>query len=117
SPRVHGENVFCDAEMLEDFGDVLFKERLSIDSVTVRGCPAPPRDLYADAGSPVYAGCHPLPSAESTYLSSVPPRASGLSTAAAPPVSFFQWQIQHEEEKLAALSHVELTARDGDGDT
>ncbi|RXN16581.1 NF-kappa-B inhibitor zeta-like protein [Labeo rohita] len=113
----HGENVFCDIEMLEDIGDVLFKERLSIDSVTVRGCPAPPRDLYADARSPVYAGCHPLPSAENTYLSSAPPHASGLGTTAAPPVSFFQWQIQHEEEKLAALSHVELTTRDGDGDT
>ncbi|XP_073698872.1 NF-kappa-B inhibitor zeta isoform X2 [Garra rufa] len=113
SPCGHIENMFCGTEMLEDIGDVLSKERLSIESVTVRGY----RDLCADAESPVYTGCHPLPSVENTHPSSVPPLASGLGLTAAPPVSFFQWQIQHEEEKLAALSHVELTTRDGDGDT
>ncbi|KAK2908416.1 hypothetical protein Q8A67_004253 [Cirrhinus molitorella] len=108
------ENMFCDTEMLEDIGDVLSKERLSIESVTVRGCPVPLPDLYADGQSPVYGGCRLLPCAESTYPSSVPQR---LTMSAAPPVSFFQWQIQHEDEKLAALSHVELTTRDEDGDT
>ncbi|KAF4119207.1 NF-kappa-B inhibitor zeta [Onychostoma macrolepis] len=103
-PSPCGENLFCDAEMLEDIRDVL-----SIESVTVRGCPA--QDLYAETRSSAYSGWHPLPSVENTYS---PP---SLSLTAAPPVSFFQWQIQHEEEKLAALSHVELTARDGDGDT
>ncbi|XP_042572947.1 NF-kappa-B inhibitor zeta [Cyprinus carpio] len=88
-----GENMFCDAEMLEDIGDVL-----SIESVTVRGFP---QDLCADAQS---------------HLNTFP-SSSGLSLTAAPPVSFFQWQIQQEEERLAALSHMELTARDADGDT
>ncbi|XP_043091085.1 NF-kappa-B inhibitor zeta [Puntigrus tetrazona] len=92
------ENVFSDAEMLEDIRDVL-----SFESVTVRGFP---QDLCADAQSPFHSGLL------NTY-----PSSSSLGLTAAPPVSFFQWQIQQEEEKLSALSPVDLTARDGDGDT
>lgn len=58
-----------------------------------------------------------LPSMENMYTYSIPPRMPSLNMTAAPPVSFFEWQIKHEEEKLAALSYVELTTRDGDGDT
>ncbi|XP_016422883.1 NF-kappa-B inhibitor zeta-like isoform X2 [Sinocyclocheilus rhinocerous] len=121
SPCDQGENMFCDTEMLEDIGDVLSKERLSIESVTVRGCPVPvcsrPQDLYTDAESPIYTVCHLLPSMENMYTYSIPPRAPSFNMTAAPPVSFFEWQIKYEEEKLAALSYVELTTRDGDGDT
>ncbi|XP_016422099.1 NF-kappa-B inhibitor zeta isoform X2 [Sinocyclocheilus rhinocerous] len=93
-----GEDMFCDAEMLEDIGDVLSNQRLSIESVTVRGSP---QDLCADAQSHL----------------NTQPSSCGLSLPAAPPVSFFQWQIQQEEERLAAVSHEQLTARDADGDT
>ncbi|XP_059409398.1 NF-kappa-B inhibitor zeta [Carassius carassius] len=88
-----GESMICDSEMLEDFG-----ERLSIESVTVRGFP---QDL-----------CTGAQSHQNTF-----PSSSGLGLTAAPPVSFFQWQIQQEEERLASVSPGELTARDADGDT
>ncbi|XP_067258530.1 NF-kappa-B inhibitor zeta isoform X2 [Chanodichthys erythropterus] len=115
SPCAQDENMFYDREMLEDIGEVL-----SIESVTVRGCPAPvcrPAQgqesllaLYTEAESRMYTDCG------LTYTPTIPALGS-LHVTADAPVSFFQWQIQQEEEKLAALSPVELTTRDGDGDT
>ncbi|XP_026060613.1 NF-kappa-B inhibitor zeta-like [Carassius auratus] len=95
NPFSYGESMICDSEMMEDFG-----ERLSIESVMVRGFP---QDLCIDAQS------H-----QNTFPSS---SGLGLGLTAAPPVSFFQWQIQQEEQRLASVSHAELTARDADGDT
>lgn len=116
--------------MLEDIGEVL-----SIESVSVSGCPArvcreslseaesvcgPARGqesllgLFAEAESvcresllPLYTSC--------SYTHSIPAHTHHVTPVA--PVSFFQWQIQQEEQKLAALSPVELSTRDGDGDT
>lgn len=105
--------MFYEREMLEDIGEVL-----SIESVTVRGCPALGQEsllaLYTEADSRMYTDCSLLLPTQGTYTTSIP--ALGHVTADAP-VSFFQWQIQQEEEKLAALSPVDLTTRDGDGDT
>ncbi|XDV14358.1 hypothetical protein PO909_014629 [Leuciscus waleckii] len=81
--------------MLEDIGEVL-----SIESVSVSGCPA---RVCRES----------LSEAESTH--SIPAHTHHVTPVV--PVSFFQWQIQQEEQKLAALSPVELSARDGDGDT
>lgn len=113
--------MFYEWEMLEDISDVLSEERVSIESVIVEGCPVALQSLYTDVGTPTYTACHLLPPTENAYPSSIQSQSSqmaaGLSMTSAPPVSFFQWQIQQEEEKLAALSHVELTSRDDDGDT
>ncbi|TRY92725.1 hypothetical protein DNTS_024813 [Danionella cerebrum] len=38
-------------------------------------------------------------------------------TSSTAPVSFFYWQIQQEQQKLAALSPLELIQKDEDGDT
>ncbi|CAM4507328.1 unnamed protein product [Leuciscus chuanchicus] len=141
SACVRGENSLYDTEMLEDIGEVL-----SIESVSVSGCPArvcreslseaesvcreslseaesvcgPARGqesllgLFAESESvcresllPLYTSC--------SYTHSIPARTHHVTPVV--PVSFFQWQIQQEEQKLAALSPVELSARDGDGDT
>ncbi|XP_051756370.1 NF-kappa-B inhibitor zeta isoform X2 [Ctenopharyngodon idella] len=121
SPCAQDENMFYEREMLEDIREVL-----SIESVTVRGCPAPvcrPAQgqepllaLYTEAESCMYTDCHLLSPAQGTYTPSIPALGS-LHVTADAPVSFFQWQIQQEEEKLASLSPVGLTTRDGDGDT
>lgn len=107
--------------MLDDIIDDWSKERLSIESVVVKGCPAAPPSLYADVETPTYTACHLLPPTENVYPPSIqiqsPQMAPGISMTSAPPVSFFEWQIQQEDEKLAGLSHVELTSRDEDGDT
>ncbi|ROL50348.1 NF-kappa-B inhibitor zeta [Anabarilius grahami] len=121
SPCAQDENMFYEREMLDDIGEVL-----SIESVTVRGCPAPvcrPAQgqesllaLYTEAESCMYTDCCLMLPAQGTYTPSIPALGS-LHVTADTPVSFFQWQIQQEEEKLSALSPVELTTRDGDGDT
>ncbi|XP_051983322.1 NF-kappa-B inhibitor zeta isoform X2 [Xyrauchen texanus] len=120
------ESLFSESEMLDDIGDVLSKDRLSIDSVIVRGfnsvpmCTSPEEHIplqshYTDVGKQMYSGVHQLQSVQDTFsFSALMPT---LSATTAPPVSFFEWQIQQEEEKLAGLSHTELIARDGDGDT
>ncbi|XP_056120791.1 NF-kappa-B inhibitor zeta isoform X1 [Rhinichthys klamathensis goyatoka] len=141
SACVRGENPLFDAEMLQDIGEVL-----SIESVSVSGCPvrvcreslsgaesvcreslsgaesvcAPARGpesllgLFTEAESvcresllPLYTSC--------SYTHSIPAHTHHVTPAV--PVSFFQWQIEQEEQKLAALSPVELSTRDGDGDT
>lgn len=102
--------------MLEDMEDLL--------SVAVQGCTMPvcPSSLYNDVEKPFYPGCNPLQSKESLYPPSIRTLNSQMAprfsvTTAAPPVSFFEWQIKQEEEKLMGLSHVRLTSRDEDGDT
>lgn len=121
SPCSQSQDMFYEWEMLEDISDVLSKERLSIESVVVKGCPVALQSLYTGVEKPTYTACHLLPSTETVYPPSIQTQssqmASGLNVTAAPPVSFFQWQIQQEEEKLAALSHVEVTSKDDDGDT
>ncbi|KAG1939311.1 NF-kappa-B inhibitor zeta [Pimephales promelas] len=126
SACVRGENSLFDAEMLQDIGEVL-----SIESVSVSGCPArvcreaesvcdPARGpesllgLFTEAESvcrepllPLYTSC--------SYTHSIPAHTHHVTPVV--PVSFFQWQIEQEEQKLAALSAAELSARDGDGDT
>nr|XP_055062337.1 NF-kappa-B inhibitor zeta [Misgurnus anguillicaudatus] len=125
SPHFQSENFFSESEMFEDIGDLLSKECLSFESVTVQGCTMPVCHSlhYPDVENPLFTGCNPLQSKESTYP---PPSIQTLSsqmaprfnmTVAAPPVSFFEWQIKQEEEKLMGLSHVQLTSRDEDGDT
>lgn len=118
--------MFYGSEMLEDIGEVL-----SIESVTVRGCPAPvcrPAQHqeallapYTEAENRTFTDCCLLLPAQGTYTPSLQElgsqHAHRLHVTADAPVSFFQWQIQQEEEKLAALSPAELIARDADGDT
>lgn len=124
SPHFQRENFFCESEMFEDIGDLLPKECLSIESVTVQGCTMPVCHslLYPDVENPFYTACNPLQPKESTY----PPSVQTLGPQMAPrfnmtvpvrPVSFFEWQIKQEEEKLMGLSNVQLTSRDEDGDT
>ncbi|KAA0722662.1 NF-kappa-B inhibitor zeta I-kappa-B-zeta [Triplophysa tibetana] len=121
SPCSQSGDIFYEWEMLDDINNDWSKERLSIESVVVKGCPAVHQSLYADVETPTYTACHLLPPTENVYPPSIqiqsPPMAPGPSMTSAPPVSFFEWQIQQEDEKLAALTHVELTSRDEDGDT
>ncbi|KAK7166879.1 hypothetical protein R3I93_006607 [Phoxinus phoxinus] len=110
SACVGGGNLLYDTEMLEDIGEVL-----SIESVSVSGCPARVcHESLSEAESvcresllPLYTSC--------SYTHSIPAHTHHVTPVV--PVSFFQWQIQQEERKLAALSPVELSTRDGDGDT
>lgn len=105
SACVRGENSLYDTEMLEDIGEVL----------SVSGCPARVcRESLSEAESvcresllPLYTSC--------SYTHSIPAHTHHVTPVV--PVSFFQWQIQQEEQKLVALSPVELSTRDGDGDT
>ncbi|XP_073805368.1 NF-kappa-B inhibitor zeta isoform X2 [Danio rerio] len=87
------ECVSSDCDLLEDLG-VFLAPPLSVGSVMESVC--------ADA-PPLYMQ-NTLPAVQNTL-------------PAAPPVSFFQWQIQQEDEKLSALSPAELMSRDEDGDT
>ncbi|XP_067298464.1 NF-kappa-B inhibitor zeta [Pseudorasbora parva] len=98
SPCGRAESVF--QEMLEDIGEVL-----SIESVTVNGCYPDLCDRNPDPG----------PAQGHSGQGSLTPMFSSFSSST--PMSFFQWQIQQEEQKLMNLSTAELTTRDGDGDT
>ncbi|XP_077096557.1 NF-kappa-B inhibitor zeta isoform X2 [Siphateles boraxobius] len=115
SACVRGENSLYDTEMLEEAESVC-RESLS-KAVSVCGS-ARGREsllpLFTEAESvcresplPLYTSC--------SYTHSIPVHTHHVTPVV--PVSFFQWQIQQEEQKLAALSPVELSTRDGDGDT
>uniref|UniRef100_A0A3B1JN75 NFKB inhibitor zeta n=1 Tax=Astyanax mexicanus TaxID=7994 RepID=A0A3B1JN75_ASTMX len=108
------------------FGDLFGSGGLSIDSVKVQSSPLPePQEplptYYTTTPSPQYSSCQLSQVQESPYMSPFqsPSPQQGftpcVSTAA--PVSFFQWQIQQEEEKLANLTPQDLMSKDADGDT
>ncbi|GAA6090100.1 NF-kappa-B inhibitor zeta [Tachysurus ichikawai] len=128
SPYLPSENLLNQQSVCEGFGDFFCNTGLSIDSVKVQDNPisvchqhqekqeALPT-LYANTSSPLYNSCQTPQVTESPYTSpfqSLSPQPSGNT---APAISFFQWQIQQEEEKVANLSPLDLIAKDGDGDT
>ncbi|XP_036413260.1 NF-kappa-B inhibitor zeta isoform X2 [Colossoma macropomum] len=128
--QLASENVLKDQNICNGLGDLFINGGLSIESVKVQGSTPPPPELqepmptpYTPEPSPFYSSCQLSQVTESPYMSpfQIPsPQhgfGSGGSTPPAPPVSFFQWQIQQEEEKLAGLTPLDLTSRDGDGDT
>ncbi|KAL7852696.1 hypothetical protein SRHO_G00184810 [Serrasalmus rhombeus] len=128
--QLASENVLKDQNICNGLGDLFINRGLSIESVKVQGSTPPPPEpqeyiptLYTPEPSPFYSSCQLSQVTESSYMSPFqnqsPQRGFGPggSTPPAPPVSFFQWQIQQEEEKLAGLTPVDLTSRDGDGDT
>lgn len=132
SPYLPTENMLSEQIISEDFSDFFSNTELSIESVKVQDSPIPhchpPQetqqalpDLYANTSSPVYNSCQAPQVTESLYASPFqslsPQQGFGPSGISAAPISFFQWQIQQEEQKLANLSPLDLISKDGDGDT
>uniref|UniRef100_A0A4W4FKQ0 OCA domain-containing protein n=1 Tax=Electrophorus electricus TaxID=8005 RepID=A0A4W4FKQ0_ELEEL len=116
----------------DGLGDMFTSGELSIESVKVQGSQMPvfpqPQEaqdqlptLYTTTPCPLYPGSQLPTVTESPYTSSLQglsfQQGFGPCRPVAPPVSFFQWQIQQEEEKLANLTPADLTSRDDDGDT
>ncbi|XP_017313475.2 NF-kappa-B inhibitor zeta [Ictalurus punctatus] len=132
SPYLTNENILTAQNICEGLGDIFSNTELSIESVKVQGSPIsichPPQEtqealptLYSTTSSPLYNSCQPPQVTESPYTSPFqslsPQHGFGPSGTTAPQISFFQWQIQQEEEKLAGLSPLDLISKDGDGDT
>ncbi|KAM9454344.1 NF-kappa-B inhibitor zeta isoform 1-T1 [Clarias gariepinus] len=135
SPYLPTENILKEQNIYEELDDILRNTGVSIDSVKVQGSPIsichPPQGTTQEAlpsfystttaSSPLYNSCQPCQVTESPYSSPFqslsPQHGFGPSVNTAPPVSFFQWQIEQEEKKLAGLSPLDLVSRDEDGDT
>ncbi|KAB5523365.1 hypothetical protein PHYPO_G00151710 [Pangasianodon hypophthalmus] len=132
SPYLSTENILKEQNISEGLCDIFSNTGLSIESVKVQGSLIsichPPQEthealptLYATTSSPLYNSCQAPQVTESPYTppfqSLSPQHGFRPSGNTAPPISFFQWQIQQEEEKVAGLSPLDLISRDGDGDT
>ncbi|KAG7315739.1 hypothetical protein KOW79_020605 [Hemibagrus wyckioides] len=132
SPFLRTENIPEEQNNYEEPDDYFSNTVLSIESVTVQGSPITvchqPQEtqealptFYSNTSSPIYNSCKTPQVTESPYTSPFqslsPQHGFGPSGNTAPPISFFQWQIQQEEEKLANLSPLDLITKDGDGDT
>ncbi|KAK1802914.1 hypothetical protein P4O66_021454, partial [Electrophorus voltai] len=126
------EDIFKEHSIYDGLGDMFTSGELSIESVKVQGSQMPvfpqPQEaqdqlptLYTTTPCPLYPGSQLPTVTESPYTSSLQglsfQQGFGPCRPVAPPVSFFQWQIQQEEEKLANLTPADLTSRDDDGDT
>ncbi|KAI4877138.1 hypothetical protein NFI96_026493, partial [Prochilodus magdalenae] len=127
SPCRLTENILKDHSVCDALGDFFINGGLSIESVKVQSSPPPPPEpqetmpsLYTTEPTPLYSSCQLSQVPETPYipaLQSLSPQHGFSLCGSNPPVSFFQWQIQQEEEKLAGLTPLDLTSRDGDGDT
>ncbi|KAI5629533.1 NF-kappa-B inhibitor zeta isoform X1 [Silurus asotus] len=132
SPYLLNESMPKEPNICEGLGDMFSNTGLSIESVTVQGSEIsichPAQDtqealptLYSTTSSPLYSSCQAPQMTESPYTSPFqclsPQQGFGPSGNTVPQISFFQWQIQQEEKKLAGLSPLDLISRDGDGDT
>ncbi|XP_072513842.1 NF-kappa-B inhibitor zeta [Salminus brasiliensis] len=120
------ETILKEQTVCAGLDDLFVNGGLSIESVKVQGSPPPELqepipNYYTTTPSPLYSSCQLSQVPESPYMSTFdslsPQHGFGTCGSTAPPVSFFQWQIQQEEEKLAGLTPQDLTSRDGDGDT
>ncbi|XP_060754682.1 NF-kappa-B inhibitor zeta [Neoarius graeffei] len=126
------EDILKEQNICEGLGDIFSNTGLLIESVKVQDspisiCPLPQAtqetlpSVYATTSSPLYSNCQTAQVTESPYTSPFqslsPQNGFGPCGTTAPPMSFFQWQIQQEEEKVAGLSPLDLIMKDGDGDT
>uniref|UniRef100_A0AAY4EWI8 OCA domain-containing protein n=1 Tax=Denticeps clupeoides TaxID=299321 RepID=A0AAY4EWI8_9TELE len=103
----------------------------SIDSVRVQDSPQPtaisiqgqqPLQALMPNGTAdgLYPPCSVPGSLENLCISEIQaqnPQLNATDRPTKPPVSFFEWQIRQEEEKLSGLTAEQLTSRDADGDT
>ncbi|XP_076839159.1 NF-kappa-B inhibitor zeta isoform X2 [Brachyhypopomus gauderio] len=121
------EDIFKECDIYNGFGDVFTSGELSIESVKIQDSPVldynpqVPLPTYTATPNPLIPICQMPTGPESPYTSPLQGLRSqqgfGPCGPVAPPVSFFQWQIQQEEEKLANLTPGDLTSKDDDGDT
>ncbi|XP_062866974.1 NF-kappa-B inhibitor zeta [Trichomycterus rosablanca] len=127
SPCLFSETILIEQTICNGLEDVFNNSALPIKSFKIQEClmpvSSPPQEelqptLYTTP-SPVYSPCQlsQVPEGPYTPPFQSPQNSFGPGVTPSAPVSFFQWQIQQEEEKLAGLSPLDLTSRDSDGDT
>ncbi|XP_066516698.1 NF-kappa-B inhibitor zeta [Hoplias malabaricus] len=121
-------NILKEQSTCDGLGDLFLNGGLSIESVKIHDSSPPPLEpqepmstLYTSTPSPVYPSCHLSQVPDSPYMSPFqslsPQHGFGPIGTTSSPVSFFQWQIQQEEKKLAGLTSLDLSSMDSDGDT